>query len=155
MQIGSDQTGDGKSELWHFRNQQLKWTGILIKSLLNLTRINFFFFSIYFQFIYFNWRLITLQYCGGFHHTLTWISHRCTCVPPCQTLLPPPSPFHPSGLSQCIGFECPVSQIKVGLVIYFTYYLGLSLHEFSIFLSLSLCILYFVLHINNYITCYH
>ena len=23
------------------------------------------------QFIYFNWRLITLQYCGGFWHTLT------------------------------------------------------------------------------------
>ena len=25
--------------------------------------------------IYFNWRLITLQYCSGFCHTLTWISH--------------------------------------------------------------------------------
>ena len=25
-------------------------------------------------------RLITLQYCGGFCHTLTWISHGCTCV---------------------------------------------------------------------------
>ena len=32
-------------------------------------------------FIYFNWRLITLQYSGGFCHTLTWISHGCTCVP--------------------------------------------------------------------------
>ena len=31
-------------------------------------------------FIYFNWRLNTLQYCSGFCHTLTWISHRCTCV---------------------------------------------------------------------------
>ena len=30
--------------------------------------------------IYFNWRLITLQYCSGFCHTLTWISHGCTCV---------------------------------------------------------------------------
>ena len=30
--------------------------------------------------IYFNWRLITLQYCG-FSHTLTWVSHGCTCVP--------------------------------------------------------------------------
>ena len=28
----------------------------------------------------FNWRLITLQYCGGFC-LLTWISHGCTCVP--------------------------------------------------------------------------
>ena len=25
--------------------------------------------------------LISLQYCGGFCHTFTWISHRCTCVP--------------------------------------------------------------------------
>ena len=31
------------------------------------------------KFIYFNWRLITLQYCGGFCHTLAWISHECTC----------------------------------------------------------------------------
>ena len=38
-----------------------------------------FFFS-FFK-IYFNWRLVTLQYCGGFCHTFTWISHGCTCVP--------------------------------------------------------------------------
>ena len=31
----------------------------------------FFFFS----FIFISWRLITLQYCSGFYHTLTWISH--------------------------------------------------------------------------------
>ena len=30
--------------------------------------------------IYFNWRLITLQYCSGFCFTLTWISYGCTCV---------------------------------------------------------------------------
>ena len=34
----------------------------------------FFFFN-------FNWRLISLQYCGGFCHTFTWISHGYTCVP--------------------------------------------------------------------------
>ena len=28
MQVGSGQTGDGKSECWHFRNQQTKWTGM-------------------------------------------------------------------------------------------------------------------------------
>ena len=28
-------------------------------------------------FVYFNWRLIILQYCGGFCHTWTWISHEC------------------------------------------------------------------------------
>ena len=50
--------------------------------------------------IYFNWRLITLQYCSGFCHTLTWISHRCTCVPhpePPSHLPPHPIPQgHPS-----------------------------------------------------------
>ena len=34
---------------------------------------------------------------------------------------PPPSPSHPSGLSQCTSFECPLSCIELGLVIYFTY----------------------------------
>ena len=71
--------------------------------------------------IYFNWRLITLQCCSGFCRTLTWISHGCTCVPHPEPPLPPPSSSHPSGLSQCIGFECPVSCIEPGLAIYFTY----------------------------------
>ena len=34
---------------------------------------------------------------------------------------PPPSPSHPSGSSQCIGPEHPVSCIEPGLAIYFTY----------------------------------
>ena len=36
-----------------------------------------------------------LQYCSGFCHTLTWISHECTCVPhpePLSHLLPHPIP---------------------------------------------------------------
>ena len=41
------------------------------------------------KFIYFSWRLITLQYCSGFCHTLIWISHGFTCVP---------HPEHPSHL---------------------------------------------------------
>ena len=79
------------------------------------------FFKKNFFLIYFNWRLITLQHCGGFWHILTWISHRCTYVPYPQHPLPPPSPSHPSGLSQCTSFEYPVSCIELGLVIYFTY----------------------------------
>ena len=46
-----------------------------------------------------NWRLITLQYCGGFCHILTSISHGCTCVPPSQN--PSPLPPHP------IPLGCP------------------------------------------------
>ena len=43
---------------------------------------------------YFNWRLITLQYCDGFCHTSTWISHGHTYIPPSwnsPSHLPPPS----------------------------------------------------------------
>ena len=54
-------------------------------------------FLIYFDF---NWRLITLKYCGGFCHTFTQISHGCTCVPhPDPPVLLPPHPIslgHPS-----------------------------------------------------------
>ena len=41
--------------------------------------------------------------------------------PPFQLPLLPPFPSHPSRLSQCTGFECPVSCTKFGLVICFTY----------------------------------
>ena len=39
------------------------------------------FFLFFFQFIFISWRLITLQYCSGFCHTLTWISHGFTYIP--------------------------------------------------------------------------
>ena len=35
----------------------------------------------FFSFIFISWRLITLQYCNGFCHTLTWISYGFTRVP--------------------------------------------------------------------------
>ena len=38
------------------------------------------FFS-FFSFIFISWRLITLQYCSGFCHTLTWICLGFTCSP--------------------------------------------------------------------------
>ena len=49
-----------------------------------------------------------------------------TCVPHPESpshlpLFPPPSPSHPSGLSQSTSFECPASWTKFALVIYFTY----------------------------------
>ena len=72
---------------------------------INSSALSFFFFSarsfyffLIFPIIFISWRLITLQYCSGFCHTLTWISHGFTCVP-----LPDPSshlPLHriPLGL---------------------------------------------------------
>ena len=55
--------------------------------------IIFIYFLFSFSFIFISWRLITLQYCSGFCHTLTWISHGFTCVPHPD----PPShlPLHP------------------------------------------------------------
>ena len=64
--------------------------------ILHLFLLSFFLKNI----IYFNWSLITLQYCSGFCHTFTSISHGCTCVPhpePISHL--PPHPItqgHPS-----------------------------------------------------------
>ena len=66
--------------------------------------LSFFFFS----FIFISWRLITLQYCSGLCHTLTWISHGFTCVPhpdPPSCLSPHPIPLGlPSApaLSTCL-----------------------------------------------------
>ena len=38
-------------------------------------------FSYIYKLINFNWRLITLQYCGGFCHTSTWSTHGCNVSP--------------------------------------------------------------------------
>ena len=62
----------------------------------------------FFPFIFISWRLITLQYCSGFCHTLTWISHGFTCAPhpdPHSCLPPHPIPLGlPSApaLSTCL-----------------------------------------------------
>ena len=76
-----------------------------------------FFFPPIFK-IYFNWRLITLQYWGGFCHTLTRISHGCTCVPPILNL--PPTSLHTPSLWVVPEHQlkCPASCIEFALFIY-------------------------------------
>ena len=76
------------------------------------------FSHIWLFFCLFVWRLITLQYCGGFCHMLAWISHGCTCVPPPE----PPShlPPHPIHLS------CP-SALALSVLLY-----ALNLDQWSI-----------------------
>ena len=63
-----------------------------------------FLFFVVVPFIFICWRLITLQCCSGFCHTLTWISHGFTYVLHPDPL-PPPSPSHPSGCYQCTSPE--------------------------------------------------
>ena len=92
----------------------------------------------FYLFIYFNWRLITLQYCIGFaihqHHGVTksWTrlsdwsdlnmnSPRVYTCSPSWTPLLPSYPYHPSGSSQCTSPEHSVSCIEPGLAIHFTY----------------------------------
>ena len=74
--------------------------------------------------IYFNWRLITLQYCSGFCHTLTWISHGCTCVPhpePPSHLPPHPIPQgHPSAPAPSILY--PVLNLDWQFISYMIVY---------------------------------
>ena len=71
-----------------------------------------------FTYLFISWRLITLQYCSDFCHTLTLISYGFTCIPHPD----PPShlPLHliPLGLPSAPGPI--VSRIQPGPVISFT-----------------------------------
>ena len=83
--------------------------------------VNPFSFFFFFSFIFI--KLITLQYCSGFCHTLTWTGHGFTCVPhpdpptrPPLHLIPlglPSAPALSTGVSCCDAWtlECTVSII--------------------------------------------
>ena len=103
-------------------SRQECWSGLPFPSQgIFLTRVFFLILFFIYLLFNFNWRLITLQYCGGFCHTFTWISHGCTCVPhpdPPSHLPPHPIPRgHPSAPAP----EHPASCIKPGLAVDLTY----------------------------------
>ena len=69
-------------------------------------------------FFFLNWRLITILwwFLPYIHINQPWV-YMCS---PSWPSLPPPSPFYPSGSSQCTNPEHPVSCVERGLAIYFT-----------------------------------
>ena len=90
------------------------WSAIL-SNLSFLIFSTLFYLFLFFPLIFISWRLITLQYCSGFCHTLTWISHGFTCVPHPDppSSLPIPSlwvfPVHqPWALVSCIQPELAI-----------------------------------------------
>ena len=89
-------------------------------------RLYIYIYFFKYKLIYFNWMLITLQYCIGFANidmNLPWV-YMCS---PSWTPLPPPSPYHPCGSSQCTSPEYPVSCIEPGLAIHFTCIIHVSM----------------------------
>ena len=54
---------------------------------------------------FFVWRIIAWQYCVSFCHNQHDSTIGLHMSRPSRTLFPPPTPFHPSRLSQSTGFE--------------------------------------------------
>ena len=78
--------------------------------------INLYLYNeLFLPFIFISWRLITLQYCSGFCHTLTRISHGFACIPHPD----PPShfPLHPIPSGCCPKSHLthrPISKLTTG-----------------------------------------
>ena len=84
--------------------------------------------SIGFLFFYFfNTNLFILIGCKLLYNIVLFFPYINMILPrvytcsPSWISRPPPSPYHPSGSSQCTSPEHPVSCIKPGLAIHFTY----------------------------------
>ena len=63
----------------------------------------------------------TLQY--WFCHTSTWIHHGRTHIPHPEHPISPPSPYHPSGSSQCTSPKHPVLNLDWWFVSYMILYM--------------------------------
>ena len=74
------------------------WLGVVLWSTFSLSLLIGAFKAVSFLILFFfNWRIIALQHCVGFFHTLTWISHMS---PHFWMSFPSPTSSHPSRLLQ-------------------------------------------------------
>ena len=80
-------------------------------------------FKICYKFIYFNWRLITLQYFNGFCHTFNMNLPQVYTCSPSWTPLPPLSLYDPSGSSQCTSPKHSVWNLDWRFVSYMILYM--------------------------------
>ena len=75
-----------------------------------------FFFSFFLYYYYLLYNIVLVLPYINMHPP--WVPYMCS---PSWTPLPPPSPYHPSGSSQCTSPKLPVSCIEPGLAIHFIY----------------------------------
>ena len=110
--------------------------------------------------IYFNWRQVTLQYCSVSCHTLTWISHGCTCVPhPKPPSHLPPHPILqgcPSALAlSTLSHASNLDWQSISLVVIYMFQCILSNHPTLTFSHrarksvLYVCVSFAVSHIGS------
>ena len=118
------------------------WVVVFSFSFISM-HILIFFPQVFFSpFIFISWRLITLQYCSGFCHTLTWISHGFTFIPH------PNPPFHlplhsiPLGLPSAPGLStCLIISFLISSIIcWLSRSVLFNLHMFGIFHNFFSCI---------------
>ena len=74
-----------------------------------------------FNLFIFNWRITALQYCVGFCHTSTCISHKYTHVPSLSNLPPTSHPIPPLQVITEPQFEFAASYSKFPLALYLIY----------------------------------
>ena len=91
---------------WTEARKQQQWD---VRAFKESEDLSFFIILFYF---------LTLQYCIGF---AIYQNESATGIHVFPILNPPPSPYHPSGSSQCTNPNHPVSCIKPGLAARFIY----------------------------------
>ena len=111
LENAMDRRAYGVAESWTWLSN---WATNTYTLYISITKL---FIYLKYKFIYFNWRLITLQYCIGFAYINKNPPQVYTCSPS-WTPLPPPSPYHPSSQThlKASTLEHPTTPLLLFLV---------------------------------------